>query len=81
LGPGRGTKWGWVWEYRVPGIVETYDTTKDPLVHGQRVGLRGRASEVLQAFHRLLGGSNMMAYVVSVTTMMYLRMTWLWLLA
>ena len=41
----------------------------------------GRASEALQAFHRLLGGSNMMAYVVSVTTMMYLRMTWLWLLA
>ena len=27
--------------YRVRGIVETYDTTKDPLVYGQRVGLGG----------------------------------------
>jgi len=28
--------------YRVRGIEETYDTTKDPLVYGQRVGLAGR---------------------------------------
>jgi len=28
--------------YRVRGIEETYDTTKDPLVYGQRVGLGGK---------------------------------------
>ena len=32
--------------YRVRGIEETYDTTKEPMVVGQRVGLGGGGEQV-----------------------------------
>ena len=35
--------------YRVRGIEEVYDTTKEPMVYGQRVGLGGGESGVTPA--------------------------------